>query len=61
LFPEYIRQISVTENRDNITVKRLWFYPSVLAKIWLLELSCFFCLFRWVCFSICCLKKTPQK
>jgi hypothetical protein len=23
LFPEYIRQISVTENRDNITVKRL--------------------------------------
>lgn len=29
LFPEYKGKFSVTENRDNITVKRLWIYPSV--------------------------------
>ena len=29
LFPEYKNKFSVTENRNNITVKRLWIYPSV--------------------------------
>ena len=29
LFPEYKRKFSVTEKRENITVKRLWIYPSV--------------------------------
>jgi glycosyltransferase involved in cell wall biosynthesis len=29
LFPEYKGKFSVTENRDNVTVKRLWIYPSV--------------------------------
>jgi len=29
LFTEYKGKFSVTENRDNITVKRLWIYPSV--------------------------------
>ncbi|WNM19680.1 glycosyltransferase family 4 protein [Flavobacterium capsici] len=29
LFPEYKGKFSVTENRENITVKRLWIYPSI--------------------------------
>ena len=33
LFPEYKGKFSVTENRDNITVKRLWIYPSVSKNI----------------------------
>jgi len=33
LFPEYKGKFSVTETRDNITVKRLWIYPSVSKNI----------------------------
>lgn len=33
LFPEYKNKFSVSENRDNITVKRLWIYPSVSKNI----------------------------
>ena len=29
LFEEYKGKFSVTEKRENITVKRLWIYPSV--------------------------------
>jgi len=33
LFPEYKGKFFVTENRENITVKRLWIYPSVSKNI----------------------------
>ena len=33
LFPEYKGQFSVTESIQNITVKRLWIYPSVSKNI----------------------------
>ena len=33
LFPEYKGKFSVTEKRQNITVKRLWIYPSVSKNI----------------------------
>ena len=33
LFSEYKGKFSVTENRENITVKRLWIYPSVSKNI----------------------------
>ena len=33
LFPEYKGKFSVTENRENISVKRLWIYPSVSKNI----------------------------
>ncbi|WP_395060447.1 glycosyltransferase family 4 protein [Flavobacterium sp.] len=59
LFPEYKGKFSVTENRDNITVKRLWIYPSVsknllvrLISVLSFSLSLFFYLL---------IKKTPQK
>lgn len=59
LFPEYKGKFSVTENRDNITVKRLWIYPSVsknllvrIVSVLSFSLSLFFhLLFR----------KTPKK
>ena len=59
LFPEYKRKFSVTENRSNITVKRLWIYPSVsknlivrLFSVLSFTLSLFFYLL---------FKKTPKK
>ncbi|WP_395065464.1 glycosyltransferase family 4 protein [Flavobacterium sp.] len=59
LFPEYKGKFSVTENRDNITVKRLWIYPSVsknlivrIISVLSFSLSLFFYLL---------FKKTPQK
>ncbi|SFA97242.1 Glycosyltransferase involved in cell wall bisynthesis [Flavobacterium swingsii] len=59
LFPEYKGKFSVTENRDNITVKRLWIYPSVsknllvrLISVLSFSLSLFFYLL---------IKKTPEK
>ncbi|MFN3967383.1 glycosyltransferase family 4 protein [Flavobacterium sp.] len=59
LFPEYKGKFSVTENRDNITVKRLWIYPSVsknilvrIVSILSFSLSLFFYLL---------FKKTPKK
>lgn len=59
LFPEYKGKFSVTENRDNITVKRLWIFPSVsknlLVRI-LSVLSFTLSLFFYLLF-----KKTPKK
>lgn len=59
LFPEYKGKFSVTENRDNITVKRLWIYPSVSKNIIVRILSV-------MSFSLCLLgyllfRKTPKK
>lgn len=59
LFPEYKGKFSVTENRDNITVKRLWIYPSVSKNIFVRIVSV-------VSFSLCLLgyllfRKTPKK
>lgn len=59
LFPEYKGKFSVTENRDNISVKRLWIYPSVsknlivrIISVLSFSLSLFFYLL---------FKKTPKK
>lgn len=59
LFQEYKGKFSVTENRDDITVKRLWIYPSVsknilvrIVSILSFSLSLFFYLL---------FKKTPKK
>ena len=59
LFPEYKGKFAVTENRENITVKRLWIYPSVsknlivrIVSVLSFSLSLFFYLL---------FKKTPKK
>ena len=59
LFSEYKGKFLVTENRDNITVKRLWIYPSVsknlivrIISVLSFSLSLFFYLL---------FKKTPKK
>ncbi len=59
LFPEYKGKFSVIENKDNITIKRLWIYPSVsknlivrIISILSFSLSLFFYLL---------FKKTPKK
>ncbi len=59
LFPQYKGKFSVTENRDNIAVKRLWIYPSVsknlvvrIISVLSFSLSLFFYLL---------FKKTPKK
>jgi len=59
LFPEYNGKFSVTENRDNVTVKRLWIYPSVSKNLvvrLLSVLSFSISLFFYLLF-----KKTPKK
>jgi glycosyltransferase involved in cell wall biosynthesis len=59
LFTEYKGKITVTENRENITVKRLWIYPSVSKNILvrlLSVLSFSTSLFLYLLFS-----KTPKK
>jgi glycosyltransferase involved in cell wall biosynthesis len=59
LFTEYKGKFSVTENRDNITVKRLWIYPSISKNIFvrlLSVLSFSTSLFLYVFFA-----KTPKK
>jgi len=59
LFPEYKGKFSVTEIRENITVKRLWIYPSVSKNILvriISVLSFSMCLFFYLLF-----KKTPKK
>jgi len=59
LFPEYKGKFFVTENRDSITVKRLWIYPSsstsILVRIFSILSFCA-CLFFYLLF-----KKTPKK
>jgi glycosyltransferase involved in cell wall biosynthesis len=59
VFPEYRGKFLVTERSHNITVKRLWIYPSISKNIFvrlLSVLSFSMCLFFYLCF-----KKTPHK
>lgn len=59
LFSEYKGKFSVTETRDNITVKRLWIYPSVSKNILVRIVSILSfstCLFFYLWF-----KKTSKK
>ena len=59
LFPEYKGKFSVTENRDNITVKRLWIYPSVSKNLLVRILSVLS--FSLSLFFYLLIKKTPKK
>ena len=59
LFPEYKGKFSVIENRDNITVKRLWIYPSVSKNILVRLISVLS--FSLSLFFYLLFKKTPQK
>ena len=59
LFPEYKGKFSVTENRENISIKRLWIYPSISKNLLIRivsVLSFSTCLFFYLLF-----KKTPKK
>ena len=59
LFPEYKGKFSVTENRDTITVKRLWIYPSVSKNLIVRIISVLS--FSMSLFFYLLFKKTPQK
>ena len=59
LFPEYKGKFSVTEKLENITVKRLWIYPSVSKNIFKRTLSVLS--FASVLFFYLLCKKTPHK
>ena len=59
LFPEYKGKFSVTEKLQNITVKRLWIYPSVSKNIFKRTLSVLS--FASVLFFYLLCKKTPHK
>lgn len=59
LFSEYKGKFSVIENRQNITVKRLWIYPSVSKNIFKRTLSVLS--FSSMLFLHLIFKKTPQK
>jgi glycosyltransferase involved in cell wall biosynthesis len=59
LFPEYKGKFSVTENWDNITVKRLWIYPSVSKNLLVRIVSVLS--FSSNLFFYLLFKKTPKK
>ncbi len=59
LFPEYKGKFLVTENLQNITVKRLWIYPSVSKNIFKRTLSVLS--FTSMLFFYLLCKKTPDK
>jgi glycosyltransferase involved in cell wall biosynthesis len=59
LFPEYKGKFSVTEKLQNITVKRLWIYPSVSKNIFKRTISVLS--FSSVLFFYLVCKKTPRK
>lgn len=59
LFPEYKGKFSVTENRENITVKRLWIYPSVSKNLIVRIISVLS--FSLNLFFYLLFKKTPKK
>ncbi|PZX95280.1 glycosyltransferase WbuB [Flavobacterium aquariorum] len=59
LFPEYKGKFSVTENLQNITVNRLWIYPSVSKNIFKRTLSVLS--FSTMLFFYLLFKKTPHK
>ncbi len=59
LFPEYKGKFYLTENRETITIKRLWILPSISKNIAIRlfsVLSFSICLFSYLLF-----KKTPKK
>jgi glycosyltransferase involved in cell wall biosynthesis len=58
LFKEYQGKFSVTENRENITVKRLWIYPSVSKNVFIRLLSVLS--FSLSLFFYLLFKKTPE-
>ena len=59
LFDEYKGKFSVTENRDGITVKRLWIYPSVSKNLLVRIISVLS--FSVMLFFYLLFKKTPKK
>lgn len=59
LFEEYKGRFSVTENREGITVKRLWIYPSVSKNLLVRILSVLS--FSTTLFFYLIFKKTPKK
>ena len=59
LFPEYKGKFSVTENRDDIIVKRLWIYPSVSKNLVIRIISVLS--FSLSLFFYLLFKKTPKK
>lgn len=59
LFPEYKGKFSVTENRDGITVKRLWIYPSISKNLLVRILSVLS--FSMSLFFYLLFQKTPKK
>ena len=59
LFNEYKGKFSVTENRDGITVKRLWIYPSVSKNLLVRIISVLS--FSATLFFYLLFKKTPGK
>jgi glycosyltransferase involved in cell wall biosynthesis len=59
LFDEYKGKFSVTENRDGITVNRLWIYPSV-SKNLLVRITSVLS-FSAMLFFYLLFKKTPKK
>lgn len=59
LFPEYSGKFSVTENRDSVTVKRLWIYPSISKNLIIRILSVLS--FSLSLFFYLTFKKTPKK
>jgi len=59
LFPEYKGKFSVTEKLQNITVRRLWIYPSISKNIFKRTLSVLS--FSSMLFFYLLFKKTPHK
>jgi glycosyltransferase involved in cell wall biosynthesis len=59
LFDEYKGKFSVTENRDGITVKRLWIYPSISKNLLVRIISVLS--FSAMLFFYLLFKKTPKK
>ena len=59
LFTEYKGKFSVTENREGITVKRLWIYPSVSKNLLVRIISVLS--FSVTLFFYLVFKKTPKK
>ncbi len=59
LFDEYKGKFSVTENRDGITVKRLWIYPSVSKNLLVRIISVLS--FSAMLFFYLLFKKIPKK
>jgi glycosyltransferase involved in cell wall biosynthesis len=59
LFTEYKGKFTVTENRENITVKRLWIYPSVSKNLIVRLISVLS--FSMSLFFYLLFKKTPSK